>query len=244
MTPANRKPSPTPAPVDETAAQDHRVRVASEKRARMRERLVAAAMEAFLHAEPGRMPVIDDVIRIAEVSRGTFYKYFDSLDELLADIGRQMAGEMLGAFDRMFGEVKDAAVCIAAGPLMAMGRAAMEPRHAAFISRVDFVDFVGGTDPRSLIVERSLIAGREQGTLKFESLDAAVDLVIGTSVEAARRILKTRRMDGAYIREVAVQVMRGLGLSHGDAQRATDAAWQHLQQHAGTLDWWQPVSVA
>ena len=29
--------------------------------------------------------MIDDVIRIAEVSRGTFYKYFDSLDEVLAD---------------------------------------------------------------------------------------------------------------------------------------------------------------
>lgn len=234
-----RPPEVTPVAA---VAADFRVRAAALKRDRMRARLIAATMDAYVDAGVGRPPVIDDVIRIAEVSRGTFYKYFDSLDEVLAEIGRQVAGEMLSSFERLFAGVDDGAVRSAAGPLMAMARAAMEPRHGAFIARVDFIEYLGSEDPRSLIVRRCLADGREQGRLKFESLDAAVDLVIGVSVEGARRVLKSRVLDGAYIRESATLVMLGLGLSRRQAAQAVAASWQHLQKNAAELHWWKPVA--
>src|SRR5438128_9172407 len=142
--PARSKASQPAAP-----AQDFRVRVAGEKRARMRERLIAATLDAYLDLGPGRHPVIDDVIRLAGVSRGSFYKYFDALDDVLAEIGRRMADEMLASFERMFSPDDDPAVRIAGGPLMALARTAMEPRHGAFISRVDFIDYLGGNDAQS-----------------------------------------------------------------------------------------------
>lgn len=221
---------------------DFRVRVAAEKRERMRERLIAATMEAYLDAAPGLHPVIDDVIRVAQVSRGTFYKYFDSLEQVQAEIGARMADEMLSSFDRLFADVADATVRSAAGPLMAMARAAMEPRHGIFITRVDFIEFFSGEDPRSLIVRRELVEGRAQGQLKFESLEAAIDLVIGVSLEGARRVLKTRTLDGATIRETTVLVMLGLGLNRKAAVRAVSLAWQHLNKNAASLHWWKPVS--
>jgi AcrR family transcriptional regulator len=208
----------------------------------MRARLIAATKDAYLKCEPNRTPVIDDVIRQAGVSRGTFYKYFDSLDEILAEIGREVAGEMLTSFDKLFAAVKDPAVHIAVGPLMAMARAAMEPRHGAFISRVDFVEFLGGEDPRALIVKRSLAEAKQAGTLRFDSIDAAIDVVIGTTIEGARRILRTGVLDGAYIREVTAIVMIGLGLSRKRAQLAVAEAWQHLQRQSAALDWWRPVA--
>lgn len=234
-------PPDSPASAAFSPSDDFRVRSAADKRDRMRARLVAATMDAYLDAGVGHPPVIDDVIRIAEVSRGTFYKYFDSLDEVLAGIGRRMADEMLSSFERLFAGVEDGAVRSAAGPLMAMARAAMEPRHGAFITRVDFIDFFGGEDPRSPIVRRCLADGRAQGRLKFDSLDAAVDLVIGVSVEGARRILKTRVPDAGYIRETAILVMLGLGLPRRDAERAVAASWRHLQDNAARLHWWKPI---
>ena len=210
----------------------------------MRERLITATMDAYLQAEPSRHPVIDDVIRVAAVSRGTFYKYFDSLDEVLAEIGRRVADEMLASFSLIFGDSDDAAMRVASGPLMALARSAMEPRHGAFISRVDFIDYLAGPDPRHQLVERSLIAGREAGVLKFQSLPAAIDAVIGLSVEGARRILRTRTLDGAYIREVATMVLLALGLPRRAADQAVSKAWQRLQQSKQHLPWWQPVSPA
>lgn len=231
-----------PAAVPASPESDHRVRVADERRTRMRERLVGAAMEAFLEIEPGRHPVIDDVIRIADVSRGTFYKYYGSLDELLAGIGRRMADEMLGDFERLFGETEDALLCLAAGPLMAMARAVMEPRHAAFVARVDFVEFLEGEDPRSLIVARCLQRARADAGLRFESLNAAVDLAVGASLQGARRLVESRRMDAAYIRELASFVLLGLGMPRDDAQACVARAWQALQKNGAGLAWWRPVA--
>lgn len=229
---------------DDSASADFRVRAAAQKRQRMRERLISATIDAFGDAKPGVQPVIDDVIRAAEVSRGTFYKYFDSLDQVLAEIGQRTAAEMLSSFEQLFDGVSDGAVRTAAGPLMAMARAAMEPRHAAFISRMDFIDFMAGQDPRSLIVGRCLADGRAQGRLKFNSLDAAIDLVIGVSVEGARRVLKTGALDAAHIRETATLVLLGLGLGRKAAELAVAKAWQHLQAQAQAraLHWWKPVA--
>lgn len=232
------------AAMDDTAVVDFRVRAAAQKRQRMRERLITATIDAYGAAQPGVMPVIDDVIRAAQVSRGTFYKYFDSLDQVLAEIGQRSAAEMLSSFEQLFDGVTDAAVRTAAGPLMAMARAAMEPRHAAFISRMDFIDFMAGQDPRSLIVSRCLEDGRLQGRLKFESLDAAIDLVIGVSVEGARRVLKSGALDAATLHETTTLVLLGLGLGREAAENAVSQAWQHLQTQAQAraLHWWKPVS--
>lgn len=227
---------------DENPTADHRSRVAREKRARMRERLIAATMDVYGQSTGGHRPVIDDVIRAADVSRGTFYKYFDTLDEVLTEIGRRTASEMLISFDRLFGPLDDAAVMLASGPLMALARAAMDPAHGAIISHADLVDRISGDDPRRQLVYRCLNFGREQGVFQFESIEAAFDLVIGTSVEGARRISRTGQLDGAYIRETVAMVLLGLGLKRPAANRAVAAAWQLLQGASEHLHWWKPVN--
>jgi len=219
---------------------DHRVRVAGQKRERMRERLIDAAMAAYLGCEAGRHPVVDDVIRLAGVSRGSFYKHFDAVDEVFAVIGRRMAQEMLASYGRLAAPLPDGAARVAIGPLMALARAAMEPRHGAFIARVDFVDYLASDEPRTHLVALSLHSGREGGALHFDSIDAAVDLLIGTSLEGARRILRTRRLDTAYIRELTAMVLQGLGVAPAQAEVAVAQAWQRLEGESATLHWWQP----
>lgn len=224
--------------------EDHRVRVAEQKRERMRERLIDATMAAYLGCESGRHPVVDDVIRLAEVSRGSFYKHFDAIDEVFAEIGRRMAQEMLVSYVHLAAPLTDGAARIALGPLMALARSAMEPRHAAFITRVDYIEFLASAQPGSNLVALSLQDGRERGALHFDSIDAAVDLVIGPSLEGARRILRTRTLDGAYIRGLAAMVLRGLGVAPADADGAVAQAWQRLADESASLHWWQPLSPA
>ena len=233
-------------PLDPSEAKppeaDHRHRVARERRARMRERLIAATKDVYSRSAGGRRPVIDDVIRAADVSRGTFYKYFDTLDEVLTEIGRSAASEMLNSYDRLFGPLEDGAVMLATGPLMALARAAMDPSHGAIISHADMVDRTSGDDPRRQQVYRSLNHGRDQGVFEFESIEAAFDLVIGTSIEGARRISRTGQLDGACIRETGVMLLLGLGMQRPAARRAVDTAWLLLQGASEHLHWWKPVN--
>ena len=240
----NARPVHLEPPEVEQPEADHRHRVARERRARMRERLIAATKDVYSRSAGGRRPVIDDVIRAADVSRGTFYRYFDTLDEVLTEIGHSAASEMLLSYDRLFGPLEDGAVMLATGPLMALARAAMDPAHGAIISHADMVDRISGDDPRRQLVYRSLNKGREQGVLQFDAIEAAFDLVIGTSVESAKRISRTGQLDGAAIRETVMMILLGLGMKRPAARRVVASAWQLLQGTSEHLHWWKPVKLA
>src|SRR3546814_6029616 len=54
--------------------EDFRIRVAADRRERMRARLLDAVLDLYQPGRGGAHLVIDDVIQTAGVSRGTFYK--------------------------------------------------------------------------------------------------------------------------------------------------------------------------
>ena len=79
---------------DRARHNDHRTRVGQERRERMRERLIEAATLVFAELGP-EAAQIDHVIRQADVSRGTFYNYFRSTDELLHAAQNALSAEMV-----------------------------------------------------------------------------------------------------------------------------------------------------
>lgn len=225
---------------DDAGAVDFRTRVGAEKRARMRERLLAATVEAHAGSAPGTRPVIDDVIRVAGVSRGTFYKYFESLEEILPELGQRMAEEMVATYERVFGDVADPAVRTAGGLLLTLSRAAMEPVRVAFTSRVDFIQYFNRDDLHGMAVKTCLLQAREAGVLSFDSLDAAIALTVGAALEGTRRILHASGLELAYMHQLAVMILRGLGMQPVAANRAAAQAWQVLISRSAELSWWRP----
>ena len=73
--------------------EDVRVRVARRKRERMRERLLSAALSIFLSDRGGDAAIAEDVMKVAGVSRGTFYKYFNSVEEAADAVGHENIAE-------------------------------------------------------------------------------------------------------------------------------------------------------
>jgi AcrR family transcriptional regulator len=59
----------------------------------MRHKLLDATTRMFSN-HIGPTPVIDDIIREAQVSRGTFYNYFVSVNEVLAAISQALSDQM------------------------------------------------------------------------------------------------------------------------------------------------------
>jgi AcrR family transcriptional regulator len=225
---------------DDGAISDFRTRVGAEKRERTRERLLSATFEAYAGSAPGTRPVIDDVIRVAGVSRGTFYKYFESLDEILPELGQRMAQEMVATYEQLFGAVADPAVRTAGGPLLTLSRAAMEPARVAFTSRVDLVQYLNHDALHGMEIKACLLQAREAGVLSFESLDAAIDFSVGAALEGTRRILHAPGLDPAYSHQLTVMILRGLGMAPTAADQAAAQAWQVLTSRSAELAWWRP----
>lgn len=73
---------------------DHRTRVGQERREKMRARLIEAATLVFAELGPEEAQ-IDHVIRQAGVSRGTFYNYFRSTEQVLHAAKNALAKEMV-----------------------------------------------------------------------------------------------------------------------------------------------------
>jgi Transcriptional regulator len=73
---------------------DHRTRIGQARREKTRERLCEAAIMVF--AERGlNGTVIDHVVRQAGVSRGTFYNYFDTIEDALEAARLALKRELL-----------------------------------------------------------------------------------------------------------------------------------------------------
>src|SRR5690606_9490041 len=225
------------------APTDFRVRTAEERRARMRARLISALHDIYLPDERGNAAVIDDVIRKAGVSRGTFYKYFDSIDEAVTELGRAMANDMLMTYQRLFGNVADPAIAVTAGTVLTLSRAALEPRWAAFTSRVALVAYFAQRDPVLEIVTHSLQRARDSELLHFETLSVAADLVIGVTIEGVRRAAHGETLSRRYINEIALMSLRGLGMNPDGAHAAIEEVWRQLLQEAPRIPWWKSEAL-
>ena len=90
-------------------AKDHRVRVAAIRREEMQERLLLSAM-ALASEKSIHEISIEEIVEHAKVSRGTFYKYFNTVPQLYAVLAKKTSNEFMVAFDNIIPNIPDAAV--------------------------------------------------------------------------------------------------------------------------------------
>jgi AcrR family transcriptional regulator len=220
------------------AETDFRSRVAQEKRARMRARLLDATLNVYGAAGRGGSVVIDDIIQEAGVSRGTFYKYFNSVEEAVAELGRDMAQDMLASMTALVEKLQDPADRMAASPLMPLVRAMMQPRWAAFPPRVDYVEFLHPGSIAGGIVGHELALAKQAGILQFDESQAAADFIVGATAEGIARLAKSGG-DIGYAKELSRMILAGLGMAPDRAATAVEAAWRMLSAQAPNLTWWR-----
>ena len=121
--------------LESPVATDHRPRVAAERRARMRRKLVESALLVF--AEKGvDASVIEDVIAAAGVSRGTFYNYFRTNAELLAAAIDELGNEVVDLVELRVKAMPSPAARLFTGLGSIMDAARRFPLFAKFIARV------------------------------------------------------------------------------------------------------------
>lgn len=191
---------------------DHRTRVGQRRRAQTRRQIVAAALGVF--AEKGLdAPVIDDFIRAAGVARGTFYNHFASTSELLDAATRMLEDNVMRSTLAAIGDIDDPARRLATGVRLWLYWSRQDKIGCAFVVRSRF---------RGPLVEKQLAAdlrgGRDAGKFRFPSVETARDLLVGTILEAMRRMMDAR-VPKTYTDDVARLVLQGLGADKRSVDR-------------------------
>jgi AcrR family transcriptional regulator len=191
---------------------DHRTRVGRERRARTRQRILAAALRVFAERGPDA-PVIDEFIRAAGVARGTFYNYFGTTEELFVATSKWLEDELMRTIEAGLQGLADPLERLATGVRLWLQYSRRDPVFCAFIVRSRL---------RGTLVERTVADdirnGRRSGGFAVASVEIGRDLLVGTVREAMARMMGGRVPRG-YADEIARAILRGLGADESTTAR-------------------------
>lgn len=200
-------------PVGPRARLGHRTRVGQERRARTLERILGAAVEVF-GRDTYATPVIDEFIKAAGLSRGTFYNYFKSTEELLQATSAWLEDRLVTAITASMDTIKDPGERLCTGLRLWLHRAELDPIFCAFVARQRWR---GARVERE--VSQDLRAGLRMGIIESTSLDTARDLFMGTAREAMAR-MSAGPVSPTYSTEIVRLILRGLGLREAAIAKA------------------------
>lgn len=193
---------------------DHRPLVAALRRERMRTRLLAAALA--LAAEQGIQAVtIDQVIVHAQVSRGTFYKYFDAPDALVLALGTTVSDAIIRTMHPFVERLGDRAERVAVGIRSVLHLVSAYPLLGQFMVRsgwpVTAIEHAFFT-----LVGKDLQTGIKSGRFSSMPLEVAQSVLAGTLVGAMHAVTR-RKQPKTFPVQTAAAVLRALGVPADEA---------------------------
>lgn len=184
---------------------NHRTVVGRRRRATTRARIVEAA--ARVYAEKGLdAPVIDDFVKAADMSRGTFYNHFTTTSELRDATIEWFANDLDRAIIDVATQFDSPAEKTAVAMRIHLQWITADPALCAFFARVPQVGELGRRDARL-----QLRQGIATGEFEVADLDAACDLVFGVLSETIRRVARSPGRP-KRINEVLTLILSGLGV--------------------------------
>lgn len=213
---------------------DHRPRVAAERRGRMRARLLECALEISAAKGPERLTV-DDVIAAAEVSRGTFYKYFDAPGSLVQELAVEVSDAVIRTMHPLVEPLDDLAERMATGVRTALRLVRAHPVLGAFMVRAGW-PVSERTQAFFVVVGADLRQGIRQGRFARMHADVALNLLAGSMV-GAMHSLTQGGVPRDFEEQTAGTILRALGVPAAEVAELVSRPLARPGIEPGTLLW-------
>ncbi|MCB0998029.1 MAG: helix-turn-helix domain-containing protein [Ilumatobacteraceae bacterium] len=191
-----------------------------KKKARTRQLLLDTAMEVL--AEQGEGFSVADIAARAGVSHGTFYNYFTDRDQLVAALVPHLV-ETFAARSAAEVDDPDPAARFALITARGLARAVAAPDTLRVALRIEALQRAVLVEGPLSYLRADLRAGHAAGRFTDRADDGTLDVVIGSLVLAARRIVDGETRP-AYRRSVIRTLLRGLGLDDTEAAELASRA--------------------
>ena len=188
---------------------NHRTIVAAERRKKTRAKLLKGALRVFAR-RGAEAKVIDSVIKKAGVSRGTFYNYFRTNEELFVEVAREVSNEIIRAVDPLVERQENAAAGIACGLVSVLELARAYPVFSSFVARGGPLAISAG-NLATESVPRDIRAGIASGLFTVTDEKLAFDLILGPVIMAFHTVVN-ESVSESYSRQLAQAVLQSLGV--------------------------------
>lgn len=217
--------------------QDHRIRVAQQRRERMEAKLLDTVMICYAENVQEGPPTVDEVITRADVSRATFYKYFKSVDAAIDAQGRLLVEEMIEGLRGMMEAEFPGFARLTLAVYLFMLRGAQDRTWAAFVAHGDLLR-AGSRLHIGLTLH--LTDAKADGDIDYVDIDAARVLAVGPMQEALRVMVTSGPATRDYLEEVMAMTLIGLGATRARAVESVRRVTIFIRGAApDRLSWWR-----
>lgn len=190
---------------------DHRTRVAQSRKEKMRLHLMESALELLCTTDGNQSLLINDFIEFAGVSRGTFYNYFLSTNDLFNDITIQLSDEVLEIIEPLIRNNENplSRIYIATG--MYLKTVTKYPIWGNLLTNSGSRSTIRGKNISSNFT-RDLKLAIEKNLVIVEDIRVSRDIFLGSIYYSLETIL-TEKIDDNYLNIVMNQILKNIGVS-------------------------------
>lgn len=200
-------------------------------------RLLQAVLECYARHVQSGPPTVEEVIARADVSRATFYKYFNSVDEAIEQRASELVDEMVDSLKGLVGPRMKPVLLFTLSVHLFLLRAVLDPTWAAFVARSDLLR------PDGVLyagLTAHLAAAQADHDVAFADADAARTLAMGTMRETIRSLAHTDGPQRDFVDEVTTMILIGLGIERAGARALVDEATIFIRGASpDRLTWWR-----
>lgn len=183
-------------------------------------RLIESALLVF--SEKGvDAAVIDDVIAQAEVSRGTFYNYFRTNEELMAAVLLEVGNELLQLVEQSVNLCKEPAQRLATALRMVLHTTRRYPLMGRFASRVGIEQAIQNS-LALLYLPRDLKQGMDEGRFHLSDPLIGLDLISGAMRAAIYAMVSRPKVPAHYPEDITYHLLLALGMTKATARKLTE----------------------
>jgi hypothetical protein len=162
--------------------EDHRIRVAAERRNETQERLLLSGL--ILGSEkPVKEISIEEIYTHAETSRGTFYKYFTGTTGLFKALGLNVANQIVEFLSPLKPSFADPAIAIASMTRLGIRLAVNIPMLGRLLLQTEWPSINKNTGILKDI-EMDIKLGIKQGRFSDIPVDIGLGIVVGSTKAA------------------------------------------------------------
>ncbi len=162
--------------------------------------------------------VIEDVIEQAQVSRGTFYNYFRTTEEVMAAVQQAVGNELLSLVDLAIADRQDPAERLACGVRMVLQTGRQFPMMGRFISRVGMSGNIDHMPALGHLL-RDLLEATAKGRFQLSDPMLGLDLVVGTTNAALLSLSLRSDQTDDYPQQITFHILLGLGMTPHEARK-------------------------
>ena len=198
--------------------QDHRVRVAAVRREEMRNCLLFSAMSLASDKSIHEIDV-EEIIAHAQVSRGSFYKYFPSVSALFQDLAKQLSQELSSVIETTTITSANSSARLANTARLIMRLLVEVPLLGKLFLQFPWLNPNPKLDSFQTI-RHEIEQGIKEGLFENVPVTIGVNLVVGSMIGGVHAMLLTPPAK-CYEDKVLRQALVGLGLTAKSADKVS-----------------------